>query len=163
MTTSETIYLRTFRRDELIFDGDETRTILEFFFRFEQGMIREAEMTDALREFAQALLVAAVDASNRIGWMKAIWRATAVPGASMKSVFAKLAKKGGVQWFKSLKRSSGPFNAKIYEFVRNELSRRFRTDLSVMSLARSGGNRGSPFHRVVCINLPDGLDGKGLA
>jgi len=79
---SNSVHLKKFSSDELILDESETRTVLKFFWPQESVATRIDEsliVTDSVREFAQALLVEAVDASYQVGFIEAIVRSTANP------------------------------------------------------------------------------------
>ena len=56
------LYLRKFKPEELIFDDNETILILKFIFKNKHALIDRMKITDRVREFAQGLLVEAVDA-----------------------------------------------------------------------------------------------------
>lgn len=117
--------LRRFSRSELVLTHQEAWQVLVFFFGGNAGTTPRW-LTDDDRSFAQALLVEAVDASQRMSWIQTLWSSTAKPGASITGVLAKLALKAGRDWLSSRKPTDFK-NAKIYTMVKNELTRRFRS------------------------------------
>ena len=134
---AEFVQLREFNDAELMFDDQETRSILDFFFRFDGSLIASADISRELRVFAQGLLVAAVDATYAMGWIELTFRWVTNPGSGMKKALQKLAHRASRHWFKHLKNQS-LFDAKIYERVRDQLALSFRSPLHVMLQANRG-------------------------
>lgn len=131
-----TVHLRHFSKSELLFDAQETKDILTFFFPSERALISGATITDSLREFAQGLLVAAINASYEMGWVEVLWKSTASPGIGVKKAIKKLAVNGAKYWFKSVKNKNDLLHAKIYESVRSALSIKFRSILVIKLVAK---------------------------
>lgn len=131
--------LRRFSPEELIFSPDETVAILQFFWP-EMDMSRLGRVTDQEREFAQGLLLEAVDASCTIGIMESIYRRffMKVP-TSFKNIFRsamKIVRHGVHQlWFKRCRELSAE-QVKVYESIRRTLARNFH---SVMRLRLETG------------------------
>lgn len=124
-TTALTVHLRHFTTNQLLFDDKETKTILIFFFPHDTPQIKNVEVTTTLREFAQALLVAAVDASASAGWVKALFQSTISPNASMKKVLKSLGKKAATHWFKQIGGRHDLIHQEIYDVVRDIIQSRF--------------------------------------
>jgi len=78
------IHLRKFKNEELIFDNEESIIILKFIFKNKHSLIDGLEINDKIREFAQGLLLEAVDASYALGFVAALFGGTFNPGASAK-------------------------------------------------------------------------------
>jgi len=122
------VNLRKFNESELIFDEIETKIILKFFFTSSRSQITSMTVTKRVREFAQGLLLEAVDASYAMGFIEALFRSSANPGAGPLKVIKKFGKKAVKHWFKHA--SEGDLlDVKIYEIVRWQLERNFRTDM----------------------------------
>jgi hypothetical protein len=132
MATS--VFLQHFPPSQLIFDDAETRGLLQFFFKADWQLIGGLSMTDELRNFAQGLLVEAVDASSGMGYVEALFRATANPMAGIRKVFAKFARRAARQWFKHATEKD-LLDIRVYEMVRSRLALNFR---SVLLLFASG-------------------------
>lgn len=130
------VQLRNFRQSELLFDEKETRAILKFFFPIDGNQIDAAPITDPLRELSQGLLVAAADATYAMGWLQATFKSVANPRSSVKSALQKLARNAVKHWFKNLKSEQSLSEIKIYESVRAELSRNFRSPFQIILLAK---------------------------
>lgn len=135
-TSALHIHLQRFPKDQLIFDDAETKGILIFFFPTDRQLINNATITQPLRELAQGLLVAAVDASYKIGWVEALWKSTDFPGTSVRKSLKKLAKKAAMHWFKNIAHKDDLRHAKIYDSVRSALSMRFHFVLRDKLLAK---------------------------
>ncbi|NMG68687.1 hypothetical protein [Parazoarcus communis] len=146
MKSGTWVGLREFLPSELIFDDRETRDILKFFFPRDFQVIDASVITDAVRAFAQGLLIEAIDATAALGWVETLFRSTANPGAGVKQILRKLATSSAKRWFKNSK-DMDLSSIKISEHVRNQLSRSFRFQL--IGLVVSG--RGGSIHRAyVC-------------
>jgi hypothetical protein len=117
--------LRKFKQDELVLTHQEAWQVLVFFFGGNAGVV-PGWLTDNDRSFAQALLIEAVDKSYAMSWMEAIFRATANPTTSVKSVLAKLALKAAKDWL-SHSKPSDLKNANIYLAIRNRLTLNWKT------------------------------------
>lgn len=83
---------------QLIFNADETREILRFFWPARSGDINKATVGNGLRRFAQTVLIVAVDASYPIGFLKSLLGGAATPPALARLV-GKLAWSGSRNWF----------------------------------------------------------------
>lgn len=133
------IYLKEFNKNELIFDENETRDILKFFFKTEASAIAKMQVDDRIRGFAQGLLVEAVDASYAMGFVESLFRATSNPGAGVKKVLQKFGKKALKHWFKHAT-AKDLMQIKIYETVRRQLELNFKTTFKMIlnGLAKAG-------------------------
>ena len=117
--------LQHFSGDTLLVDRQEAWKILVWFFGGNSG-ISPTTLTENDMSFAQALIVEAVDASENVGWIEAIWRSTATPPKDLKSLFKKLARNLMKQWLKNSKPIDFE-NPKIYTMVKDALSRNWRS------------------------------------
>lgn len=126
------VTLRKFSPDELLFNEDETRQILKFFFKSQQQTIKQLTVNDTVREFAQGLLVEAIDASNAMGYVQALFKSVANPTAGAKKVITKFAKKASKNWFKHAK-PKDLLNVEIYETVRSRLEINFGRYLAMLA------------------------------
>lgn len=122
------ITLRNFNESELIFDDVETKEILRFFFQHHQQRIDVVAITTALRNFAQGLLVEAVDATYALGYIEILLTTFHKPGGGIKKALMKIGKKAARHWFKHATDRS-LHNAKIAEAVRRQLSYAFATSM----------------------------------
>jgi len=121
---SNYIHLRKFKTEELIFDEKETIIILKFIFSNRKTLVEGMTINDRVREFAQGLLIEAVDASYALGFVEALFRATANPGAGTKKILTKFGKKALKNWFKHAT-PKDLMQVKIYEIVRKQLEYNF--------------------------------------
>ena len=112
--------------------------------------IESIQISNELRNLAQGLLVAAVDASYAMGWIELTLRWVVNPGAGLKKALQKLARRAARYWFKHLKSNQSLTDAKIYESVRNQLTRNFRSPFQIMLLSKSQGQQRHPL--VACIH-----------
>ena len=118
------IGLRKFTEAELVLDEEETRLVLKFVFKNQHGVVDKLRITNRIREFAQGLLVEAVDASYAMGFVEALFRATANPTAGVKTVLKKFGKKAIKHWFEHAT-AEDLMDIKIYEIVRSRLEYNF--------------------------------------
>ena len=120
--------LRHFSADELIFDQQECFAILRFFF-IDVG-IQAASLTVRDRSFAQALLVEAVDASYRMGFVEIVFDTfygkTPVSMAAVRKLAQRFLRQTAEHWFRHATRDNLS-DPKIYESVRATLARNARS------------------------------------
>ncbi len=134
---SKYMQLRKFKKDELIFNADETKIVLKFIFGLpDSNLIDSMTITDHVREFAQGLLVEAINASYAIGFVEAIFRSTANPSNGAIKILKSFGKKAAIYWFKYAN-AHDLQNVKVYDFVRNEIARRFHTTLRILASTAS--------------------------
>lgn len=114
-----TIHLKQFNDSELIFDDQETIEILKFIFKSKRDIVETMNVDRELREFAQGLLVEAIDASYAMGFIEALVRSLVSPRPGVRSIIKKFGKKASKHWFKHA--TAGDLrNIEIYEIVRRE-------------------------------------------
>jgi hypothetical protein len=75
---------------ELLFDAKATKDILTFFFPAQQAAVDSAAISNPIRNFAQGLLVAAVDASYAMSWVELTFDWVVNPGSGVKNALRKL-------------------------------------------------------------------------
>jgi hypothetical protein len=150
--------LHNFTKEELIFDEEETREILQFFFPADHKQYHEQidsmPITDDLRNLAQGMLVAAVDASYAMGWIEATFRAVANPRAGLQKTLLKFARRAARHWFTHLKKNQSLKDAKIYESVRSTLEGSCRGYFLGMVLAEVQGARPLLAHCTINCSTP---------
>ncbi|MDX9839544.1 MAG: hypothetical protein RBT39_18450 [Azoarcus sp.] len=122
------VTLRNFSEHELNFDDAETKDILKFFFQHHRQRIDAATVTTALRNFAQGLLVEALDATYALGYVEILLTTFYNPGSGMKKVLMKAGRKAARHWFKHAT-DRDLHNAKVADAVRRQLSYAFATSM----------------------------------
>jgi hypothetical protein len=137
----EHMQLLNFTEAELIFDEQETKEILKFFFQADRQQIESTQITNGLRNLALGLLVAAVDASYAMGWVELTFRWAVNPGAGLKKALQKLGLRAARHWFRHLKHGQSLTDAKIYERVRDKLAQNFRSHFQITLQAKAQGQR----------------------
>lgn len=150
---AEFMHLRNFSEAELMFDEQETKDILKFFFQADRQKIESIQITNELRNLAQGLLVAAVDASYAMGWVELITTWVVNPGPGMKKALQKLAFRAVRYWFKHLQNQSLN-EAKIYDSVRSQLARSFKSHFAISIEAKTQGTRKHPLVAFVNCGAP---------
>jgi len=136
--TQKYITLRTFSANELILDDEQTRNVLKFFFPSDIDKIDQCPVTNNTKSLAQGLLVEAIDATYKLGFIQGLWE-TFINPAKYPNNIVKLIKKFAIKalkhWFKHAT-ANDLHNVKIYELVRATLSRNFRSYLNIEILAQ---------------------------
>src|SRR5690606_33219486 len=94
------IYLRSFSGNELVLDENETRIALKFFFPHDGAHIDAMAVNDQLRSFAQALLVAGIDATYAMGYVEALFSSLGRSDANAGKLIKGFGKKAAKHWFK---------------------------------------------------------------
>lgn len=121
--------LRQFKPEELLFDEAETRVVLKFIFKpTDHPLIDSLPMSDALREFAQGLLIEAIDASYAVGFVHAIWRSSANPTKGAVEILKRFAVRASLHWFEHAT-AHNLVDVKVYQFVLDRLAETFRDPL----------------------------------
>lgn len=133
--------LRNFSESELIFDENETKEILKFFFQADRHLVESTQITSELRNLAQGILVAAVDASYAMGWVELTFRWAVNPGDGIKNALEKLARRAARYWFRHLKHGQSLTDARIYESIREQLARNFRSHFQIILQAKGQARR----------------------
>ncbi|KEQ18712.1 hypothetical protein [Endozoicomonas numazuensis] len=127
-----TIRLKKFNPNDLIFNEDETVIILKFIFKNKHMLINRLRINNDTRSFAQALLLEAIDASYSLGYVEALFRSTSNPTVGVREILKKFGKDASKHWFnshniKNLK------DIKIYERVREKLELNFTSILVLLA------------------------------
>jgi hypothetical protein len=122
--------LKHFAPSELVLSPEETLAVYRFFWP-DKNFSGIGALTDKDREFAQALLVEAIDASCTMGIVEDIYNRffMKIPGSFKdiaKSAVKIAAKAIAARWFGRC-RLTDPSKARIYESIRRTLARNFRT------------------------------------
>jgi hypothetical protein len=142
MMAKKQVTLRSFAPDELVLDEEETKTVLKFFFPADSTKIDNLTINNRVRNFAQGLLVEAIDATYAMGFVQALWESFSNPAKLTKGLdkaLIKFAKKASKHWFKHATETD-LMNVKIYETVRITISRNFRTFLYIDFLTKKETN-----------------------
>lgn len=126
-----TVHLKDFSSRELFLSISDTRIVLKFVFaKADHPVIDGLSVTNSVRSFAQGLLLEAINASYSIGMVESLFRASANPTSGAKTVIRKFASGAAKRW---LSHQVDPSNVEIYEFVRAELARKFRSELMIIA------------------------------
>jgi hypothetical protein len=139
-------YLKNFPDSELIFDEQETRQILIFFFPYDKDKIYSATINNDIRNFAQGILVEAVDASYSMGYVKVLFKSivsflmSANPAKGPTDFLKTLGRKAMSHWFEHATHAD-LMHAKIYDSVRWQLNQNFQQTLynKLLGLAKVKG------------------------
>ncbi|WP_157134334.1 hypothetical protein [Photobacterium profundum] len=102
----------------------------------DHSLIDSLPMNDVLRGFAQGLLVEAIDASYKLGYVEAIFRSSANPTKGAISLLKTFTKKASSHWFKHT-RVHELQNIQVYQFVLEHLAVRFKSSLPLLVVKSS--------------------------
>ena len=127
-----TIQLKKFNSNELIFNEDETVKILKFIFKNKHMLIDRLIINNDTKSFAQALLLEAIDASYSLGYVEALFRSTSNPTLGVREILKKFGKAASKHWFNS-HNISNLKDIKIYERVREKLELNFTSILILLA------------------------------
>lgn len=112
--------LRKFSSLELVVSRDQAKEILTFFFGHVD--LSTDQLTDADRSFAQALMVEALDASNNMSYVEALFRGSASPSSSIITVAANIVRQSVVNWWRKKIEK-----VVIYDSVKNTITVNFKS------------------------------------
>jgi hypothetical protein len=119
------VHLMKFKPEELIFDEDETKDVLTFFYPNHGAFIGQAIINDDVRGFAQAIMVEAVDASYALGYVKTVFDVFYMkPPTKFGNALTKFGKKAAPHWFKHAT-TTDLTNAKLYDSVTGQYCQKF--------------------------------------
>ena len=110
---------------DLVFNDDETRQILHFFWPSQSATIGQMVIDTESRRLAQTALVAAIDGSYAMGYVEAMFRTLARPGSGIKAMGKKLAKRFVKHWWKHATQNDLN-DIQIYESVRAAIASALR-------------------------------------
>jgi len=119
-----TAHLQHFESSEILLDQQQAWDVLRFFWPHTN--VKPGSLTQTDREFAQALLVEAVDASYAMGFVEAAFRSLAKLPKGLGAVLKSFAKRAAKQWFKHATQDDLA-DPEIYESVRARLALNFRS------------------------------------
>ncbi len=131
------VQLRSFSEGEILLDDRETRDALGFFFTTDRHLIEASHLSHEMQSLAQGLLVEAVDASLAMGWIEQAFRWSANPGLGASKALRKPAMRAARHWFKNLQGRS-LHQVRVYERVREQLARNFRSSFHTILRAKAG-------------------------
>jgi len=140
---------------QLLFDDEETRHILEFFWPQLAPQIQALEITTERRRIAQQILIAAIDSTYALGFMEKLFQTMFNPRAGIKGLAAmgqKLARAYVKHWWKhaSQDKLKRPY---IAEAARRQIALNFRAVIDAIILNASAIPPLVPFS-VVCMSPP---------
>src|SRR5690348_8808717 len=116
--------LRHFAPGEIKLTGNDAFQVLKFFWP--SFSVPIGNMNDTDREFAQAMLVEAIDASKHMGFIEWLFASATPPAGSFTAVLINFAKAAPLTFFKFAK-ADDLKNPVIYNSIRNTLALNFRT------------------------------------
>lgn len=120
--------LRNFSQDEILITKNEAWSILRFFWP--NHRIEEKDITFRDMNFAQGLLVEAIDASYKLGFVEIVFNNAflKVPGgfSDVKKMIKKIVKESTKHWYKHLGKNKFD-DATIYIIVRDRLALNFNS------------------------------------
>jgi len=140
------ITLPDINESELVFNEEETRDILRFFWPTYSGHINRMEISTHVRRMAQGLLVSAIDASYGLGFVDALFTTVAKPGKSLASMGKKLARRYAKHIWKHATETDLQ-EAKIYEAIRKAIAYQCKYLLEAhLNGVAATRNRTAPFY-----------------
>jgi hypothetical protein len=128
---------------DLMFDEAETREILLIFWPDSSAKIKAMPVTTDARRLAQALLIAAIDASNQMGYYEVLFRSASRPNATVQRVIRALARHFVQSWW----HHTDPHdlqNVRLYQAVVNILAANFRSEFDMVANGMSLRGRRRP-------------------
>lgn len=122
---------------ELIFDEEETRQILRFFWPTMSKTIDSAKIDNDMRRFAQSILIAAIDGSYAMGFIETLKSTFHGPGnvvrsaRHMKSLVGKLVARSARHWWRHATQRDLK-DVKIYDSVRLSIANALGTRIKLI-------------------------------
>jgi hypothetical protein len=120
--------LRRFAPDELYLNQEQAWRVIRFFWP--ETDIAPGSLSDNDRQFAQGLLIEAIDSSYQMGFVEIIFRTFAYKVApsfdQLKDMVKSFVKKAAKHWFRHAT-GKDLQDPQIYESIRKTIARNFRT------------------------------------
>ena len=129
---------------DLIFNEQETKEILSFFWPHLTADIEAMTVTNQARRMAQSLLIAGIDASHAMGYIQALFETVAKPKGGLLKMGKKLGQRFLKHWWKHT-RPQDLEKVKIYETVRRTISYKFKTEMELLLAESQASIRLAPF------------------
>lgn len=120
-----------FSDEDLVFDEDETKRILMFFWPSRRNQISTMTINNEARRLAQTALVAGIDGTYAMGYMEATLRTVLQPGNGIKAFGKKLAKRFVKHWWKHAKENDLR-EAKVAQNVRLSVAAALASNLDMI-------------------------------
>jgi hypothetical protein len=126
---------------QLIYNEEETRRILRYFWPSQAASINTLTIDNNARRLAQVALIAAVDGSYAMSYVQGLFDTLAHgithPGTQVRDLVQRLGHSFFESWWQHVTRGADLRDAEIYETVRREISRqlRFRMEDLLMGVA----------------------------
>lgn len=117
--------LKKFSGSDIVLSNQEAWQVLVFFFGG-NASISPGALTDNDRSFAQALLLEAIDASEDMSWIEALFRSAMKLRPDVKDILKSMAKQFVKTWFKHATKGDLE-DPTIYEAVKSSLTRNWRS------------------------------------
>jgi hypothetical protein len=114
----------------LVIDADDGAAIYKFFMN---AQISSSRLTKKNLVFLQAAMMAAIDASGKIGFIKALWESSVTP-SSLGSFMQKLARKTIVAQYKHHKNEEDIMKARIFVMVKVALVQQANYEFRSMAI-----------------------------
>jgi hypothetical protein len=115
----------------LIYNEDETRQILKFFWPGESAAINEMQIDNNARRLAQSALIAAIDGSYSLGFVDSLVRALSRPNRGLSQLVKRLARSFGRHEWRHAQQQDLE-NVRIYDAVRNAVAQALRQRLKMI-------------------------------
>ena len=131
--------------DELVFDENETRRILKFFWPHLAHSIDDLAIDNEARRLAQTMLMAAIEGSHAIGYIQALGETIVRPGSGMKPLARKLAIRFARHWWSHTQRRDLE-NVRIYDSVRGTIAQHLRRRIDLLQVGAASRQRIAPFY-----------------
>lgn len=132
---------------DLVFDEDETKQILTFFWPHAAPDIEKLAVDNEVRRLAQSMLIAAIDGSYAMGFIEALGKTIVRPGPNIRSLVRKLARRFARHWWNHATQEDLE-DVRIYESLRRSIALHLKDRLDLL---RNGAaiRRLTPFYALV--------------
>lgn len=115
----------------LIYNEDETRQILKFFWPDEIASINAMQIDNNVRRLAQSALIAAIDGSYALGFVDSLFRALSRPNKGISQLAKRLARAFGRHEWRHAQQQDLE-SVRIYDVVRNAVAQTLKQRLKLI-------------------------------
>lgn len=120
-----------FSEFDLVFNQDETRKIMVFFWPTLQSAVNARDMDNEMRRLAQTALIAAIDGAYALGFIFTLSQTIVRPGSGIKDLAKKLARRYMQHWWRHT-RQQDLEDVKIFERIRDKVALSLKSRVNMM-------------------------------
>ena len=134
--------------DDLIYNENETRVILKFFWPSQANKIDAMTIDNDARRLAQTMLIAAIDGTYAMGYVDILQSTLARPARGIGQLARRLAIRFVRHWWRHTQPRHLE-NVRIYDSIRDAIAGHLRSRLILLQSGASLKRGNAPFYALI--------------